>query len=238
MKGYDKRTRILYQNWRMILLNTFSAAGLPAGPARHDLGAGASRRSRLVRYSSWLVVRVGLGTWFVRVSPPPYGVHPRPLCLLCVYECCTMSTMDHSIPGPSGNASEATRIELQPENLDYVDVDDPVQRTVDDVSDEESDDGSSVNDADEDPDIYTTAPQWTITTSGMRPTQFTKFEHKTQCTIKVRSDEMRSRLTLLSAFGSAACAWEYMSDNARCCGVRRRLMTLMGQSIFCSDLWL
>ncbi|KAG8315275.1 hypothetical protein J6590_074724 [Homalodisca vitripennis] len=93
--------------------------------------------------------------------------------------------MDHSIPGPSRNASEATRIELQPENLDYVDVDDPVQRAVDDVSDEESDDGS------------------------------------TQCTIKVRSDEMRSRLTLLSAFGSAACAREYMSDNARCCGVRR-----------------
>ncbi|KAG8245001.1 hypothetical protein J6590_012367 [Homalodisca vitripennis] len=131
--------------------------------------------------------------------------------------------MDHSIPGLSGNTSEATRIELQPENLDYVDVDDPVQRAVDDVSDEESDDGSSVNDADEDPDIYTTAPQWTITTSGMRSIQ-------TQCTIKVRSDEMRSRLTLLSAFGSAACAWEYTSDNARCCGVRRRLMTLMGQN--------
>ncbi|KAG8277853.1 hypothetical protein J6590_033384 [Homalodisca vitripennis] len=128
--------------------------------------------------------------------------------------------MDHSIPGPSGNASEAT--ELQPENLDYVDVDDPVQRAVDDVSDEESDDGSSVNDADEDPDIYTTAPQWTITTSGMRPIQFTKFE--------LRSDEMRSRLMLLSAFGSAACAREYMSDNARCCGVRRRLMTLMGEN--------
>ncbi|KAG8254067.1 hypothetical protein J6590_017448 [Homalodisca vitripennis] len=117
--------------------------------------------------------------------------------------------MDHSIPGPSGNASEATRIELQPENLDYVDVDDPVQRAVDDVSDEESDDGSSVNDADEDPDIYTTAPQWTI---------------------RMRSDKMRSRLTLLSAFGSAACAQEYMSDNARCCGVRRRPMTLMGQN--------
>ncbi|KAG8325049.1 hypothetical protein J6590_077466 [Homalodisca vitripennis] len=47
--------------------------------------------------------------------------------------------------------------------------DDPVHRAVDDVSDEESDDGSSVNDADEDPDIYTTGPQWTITTSGMRP---------------------------------------------------------------------
>ncbi|KAG8259447.1 hypothetical protein J6590_014916 [Homalodisca vitripennis] len=41
---------------------------------------------------------------------------------------------------------------------------------------------------------------------------------------------MRSRLTLLSAFGSAACAREYSSDNARCCGVRRRLMTLMGQN--------
>ncbi|KAG8322583.1 hypothetical protein J6590_020287 [Homalodisca vitripennis] len=115
------------------------------------------------------------------------------------------------------NASEATRIELQPENLDYVDVDDPVQRAVDDVSDEESDEESSVNDADEDPDIYTTAPQWTITTSGTRPIQFTKFEHI--------NDAMLSRLTLLSAFGSAACAREYMSDNARCCGVRRRLMT-------------
>ncbi|KAG8318557.1 hypothetical protein J6590_001672 [Homalodisca vitripennis] len=41
---------------------------------------------------------------------------------------------------------------------------------------------------------------------------------------------MRSLLTLLSAFGSAACAREYRSDNARCCGVRRRLMTLMGQN--------
>ncbi|KAG8262552.1 hypothetical protein J6590_051037 [Homalodisca vitripennis] len=185
----------------------------------------ASRGSRLVRYSSWLVVRVGLGTWFVRVSPPPYGVHPRPLVFITfsfrVFTVILVYTMDHSISGPSGNASEATRIELQPENLDYVDIDDPVQRAVDDMSDEESDDGSSVNDADEDPDIYTTAPQWTITISGMRPIQFTKFEH---------NDEMRSRLTLLSAFGSAACAREYMSDNARCCEVCRRLMTLMGQN--------
>ncbi|KAG8262177.1 hypothetical protein J6590_057749 [Homalodisca vitripennis] len=102
--------------------------------------------------------------------------------------------MDHSIPGPSGNTSEATRIELQPENLDYVDVDDPVQRAVDDVSDEESDDGS------------------------------------TQCTIKMGSDEMRLRLTLLSAFGSATCAREYMSDNARSCGVHRRLMTPIGEN--------
>ncbi|KAG8325048.1 hypothetical protein J6590_077465 [Homalodisca vitripennis] len=37
---------------------------------------------------------------------------------------------------------------------------------------------------------------------------------------------MRSRLTLLSAFGSAACAREYRSDNAR----SWRLMTLMGQN--------
>ncbi|KAG8278382.1 hypothetical protein J6590_021283 [Homalodisca vitripennis] len=135
--------------------------------------------------------------------------------------------MDHSIPGPSGNASEATRIELHTENLDYVDVDDPVQHAVDDVSDEESDDGSSVNDADEDPDIYTTVSQWTITTSGMRPVSIPS---TTQCTIKVLSDEMRLRLTLLSAFSSAACAREYRSDNARCCRVRRRLMTLMGQN--------
>ncbi|KAG8337178.1 hypothetical protein J6590_029538 [Homalodisca vitripennis] len=66
-------------------------------------------------------------------------------------------------------------------------------------------------------------------------------DRRTQCTIKVRSDEMRSRFTLLSAFGSAACAREYMSDNARCYGVRRRLMTLMGPErtsvvrIYCSN---
>ncbi|KAG8301057.1 hypothetical protein J6590_061484 [Homalodisca vitripennis] len=153
------------------------AAGGGIVATDRDAAAGVSGAATagVVSGCSWIVVRVGLGTWFVRVSPPPYGVRPRPLVFIT---CCTMSTMDHSIPGPSGNASEATRIELQPENLDYVDVDDPVQRAVYDVSDEESEDGSSVNDADEDPDTYTTAPQWTITTSGMRPIQFTKFERK------------------------------------------------------------
>ncbi|KAG8249683.1 hypothetical protein J6590_015183 [Homalodisca vitripennis] len=184
--------------------------------------------------------------------------------LVCaiVFVVCTMSTMDHSILGPSGNASEATRIEIQPENLGDVDVKDPVQRAVDDVSDEESDDGSSVNDADEDPDIYTTAPQWTIATSGMRPIQFTRtdtllvpipgngqpidwfnmlfyivfFYNICKTTNKYAFEVLfKPDLSLKSRINNwveltVPTGIAYRSDNARCCKVHRRLMTLMGQN--------
>ncbi|KAG8252296.1 hypothetical protein J6590_060588 [Homalodisca vitripennis] len=128
---------------------TTKPSGPPVGPARHGLGAGVRGRTtahRIVYRLSVVQPLAGVGQYATAVC----FVYNSVCCV------CTMSTMDHSIPGLSGNASEATRIELQPENLDNVNVDDPVQRAVDDVSDEESDDGSSVNDTDEDPNYSST----------------------------------------------------------------------------------
>lgn len=74
--------------------------------------------------------------------------------------------MDPAIPGPSG-LQQRVDISLTDERLDSdTDEDDPVQQIVD------SGDSDVFTEDDDDPDIYTAAPQWTITTSGMRPLQF------------------------------------------------------------------
>lgn len=82
--------------------------------------------------------------------------------------------MDPLNPGTAGIVPENAANESQNEDLDDVDEGDPVQRVVDGNSSGDSGDDSLHSSDDEDPDAYTAAPQWSITTSGMRPITFTR----------------------------------------------------------------
>lgn len=68
--------------------------------------------------------------------------------------------MDDSVPGPSHGFAD--------ENLDVSDEDDPIQQLVDQASE----DGDSNSDSDSEYDVP--IPTWSISTSGMRPIEFTK----------------------------------------------------------------
>ncbi|KAG8299901.1 hypothetical protein J6590_090017 [Homalodisca vitripennis] len=155
-KAFDRVShKILIKILEHYNINTFSAAGPPAGPTRHGLGAGGSRADYRASHCVGTLQQLASGScrsWNVLRSRLAATLRGPPATPSCYYLQWIIQSLD--------------RLET-PQKLPA--SNDPVQRAVDDVSDEESDDGSSVNDADEDPDIYTTAPQWTIATSGMRP---------------------------------------------------------------------